>query len=523
MKLTYIKSILLLISMFLVLSCEDLDENPIGLLAPEGFYETPGDVQVGINGGYSIMGHEALWGRKLPLSILLRGDMATIGDMGTPSRRIEVDEMNMGVSNGMVRAFWPKGYEAIAALNYAIEGGETLDIAEEEINPIIAEGRFLRAFIHYHFVRLFGEIPYIDFAFSDPDLAYTLPQSSVEDVYAGIIEDLQYAKQWLPDVPVSRDRPGKGTAASFLASVHLTRENWDLAYQEAKYVIDNSGAFQYNLEGEFADLFDASLPASSNEVIWEINFIGGDASTNPGALGGTNAAIDYMAPVTGIIGDERFDFGAGWSVAVPSIAVFNDWDARDYRKAVSFDTVMVNGGAEVLYTDWGSIPSAIPRPHIAKYFRAQGQAGTIAGSNGRDSENDYILMRYAEILLIAAEAMNEMEQGPNAEAEDYVNQVRSRARRELDSDVGNDRTFPENVPSGLDVNGFRELVLEERRLELAFECGRWYDIQRKRMGQEAFGAGGLEQHAFNPARDYLFPKLQEDVDRNPNLDQNANY
>ncbi|MFH6985768.1 RagB/SusD family nutrient uptake outer membrane protein [Marinoscillum luteum] len=520
MKRSYILSAFFALGMLFAFSCDDLVEEPVGLLSPEGFFKTPADVQIGLNGGYSAIEHEAFWGRKLFLTLILRGDMVSIGDQTTAARRIEVDKMNMSSNNGMVSEFWPKGYEALAAINYALEGAKSVDAPEEELNAVVAEGRFLRAFIHYHFVRLFGEIPYIDVAFSDPALAYTLPQNPVADTYAGIIADLEFAKEWLPDAPALRSRPGKGTAAGLLASVHLTLENWNDAYDEAKWVIDNSGSFQYALEGEFADLFDPSIGAPSNELLFEIDFSGNDAA---GAIGGSNPSTDYLASVTGPRKDERFGMGEGWSVAVPTLAVYDTWDSRDYRKAVSFDTLMTYLGEDTPYTEWGSIPLNVARPHIAKYYRSLGVSGAPSGLNGRDSEIDQPVMRYAEVLLIAAEALNEKNSGPNAEAEGYVNQVRSRARRELDGDPSNDRAFPANIASGMSQADFRTAVLEERRLELAFEGGRWYDIQRRKMAETAFSAGGLEQQAFNPARDYYLPKYQNDVDKNENLTQNLNY
>lgn len=504
----------------LTFSCGNLDEEPIGLLSPEGFFKTPQDVQVGLNGGYSAIEHEAFWGRKLSLTLLLRGDMVSIGDQTTAARRIEIDQMNMSATNGMVSEFWPKGYEALAAINYALEGAKSVDAPAEELNAVVAEGRFLRAFIHFHFVRLFGEIPYIDVAFSDPNLAYTLPQNPVEDTYAGIIEDLEYAKEWLPASPALRSRPGKGTAAGFLASVHLTLGHWDDAYAEAKYVIDNSSSFNYALEPEFADLFDASISTPSKELLFEIDFSGNDAA---GAIGGANPSTDYWASVTGPRKDERFSFGEGWSVAVPSLKVYESWDSRDYRKSVSFDTLMTYLGAPTPYTSWGTIPLNVARPHIAKYYRALGLSGAPTGLNGRDSDIDQPVMRYAEVLLTAAEALNEINGGPNAEAMGYVNDVRSRARRELDGDASNDRSFPANVASGLSQDAFRTLVLEERRLELAFEGSRWYDIKRRQLGVQAFGPDGLEQQNFNPAKDYLLPKYQTDVDLNENLTQNDQY
>lgn len=522
--------IILTIGVLFTYSCNNvLEEEPIGGLAPEGFFASPSDVEIGINGGYSLLNYESSWGRKIPFSIILRGDMVTIGDLGSPARRQEVDQMNMSASNGMVSEFWPRGYQSIAILNYAIEGGEVLDSSDEVINPIIAEGRFLRAFMYYHFVRLFGEIPLIDFALADPDLASSIEQATEDEIYASIIDDLEYAKTWLPNIPRLKSRPGKGTAAAFLASVHLTRGDWQLAYDEAKYVIDESGAFGYALEGDFADLFDPSIVGASSEVLLEIDFNPNDASTNLSSLGGNNASTDYWASLTGVAGDERYDFGAGWSVAVPSMTVFEDWDSRDYRKSVSFDTTIMIGGEEVHYSEWETLAAVtVARPHIGKYYRSLGEAGInssdiVSSTNGRDSDLDIPLMRYAQVLLIAAEALNEINIGPNAEAEGYINQIRSRARRELDDDAANDGTFPENVVSGLSVDDFRDLVLDERRLELAFEGHRWYDIKRRALGVEAFGPDGYEQHTFDPNKDYLFPKHQQDVDLNPNLDQNDNY
>ncbi|RED93828.1 RagB/SusD family nutrient uptake outer membrane protein [Marinoscillum furvescens] len=494
-------------------SCEDLEEEPVGLLNPEAFYKTPSDVLVGLNGAYSAIASEEFYGRKLSLSLLLRSDMVTIGDQGTSSRRIDVDQFNMSADNGMVSKFWPKGYEALAAVNYAVEGAANIDADEEVRKALIAEGYFIRAFIHFHFVRLFGNIPYIDFPFKDPELAYNLKETNVDDVYAGIIADLEYAKEWLPDQQNTRARASKGAAAALLASVQLTRGNWQAAYDEAKYVIDNAGAFGYALEPDFQALFDASLPESSPEVIFEIDFRGNDQDA------GGNYSRDYMASVTGIRGDSRHETGEGWSVAVPSMEVYNSWDSRDYRKAVSFDTVTLINDDTVHYSNWDQVPRGVARPHIAKYFRYPGKSGI----NARDSDQDYPVIRYAEVLLIAAEAANELN-GPTAEAIGFVNQVRERARRELDGDAATNNAYPEDVTTGQTQDSFRDLVLNERRLELAFEFGRWYDIVRRQLGEESFGPGTLEpDNAFKASRDYLFPKFAGDLDRNENLKQNDGY
>jgi len=516
----YIKSILIMIVGALVFSCEDLNEEPIGLLIPEGFYQTPADVEYGLNGAYSAIASEEFWGRKLTLSLLLRGDLADIGDPTTSSRRIQVNEFQMDATNGMVEAFWPRAYEALATANSAIEGAKQIDADQETKDALTAEGYFIRAFIHYHLVRLFADIPYMNFLITDPDNAYGLDETPVDQVYEGIINDLNFAKDNLPDIPEFRSRPGKGTAAGLLASVYLTRGMYQEAYDEAKYVIDNKDAFGYGLTPEFQNLFDATVidePTNAQELLFAIDFRGQDESSRSGA---GNYTRDYMAPITGIRGDERFDNGEGWSVAVPTLEVYTSWDHRDYRRAVSFDTVTIMGDTLTNYQYWDQASRGVARPHIAKYFRAFGQASL----NGRDSDHNYAALRYAEILLIAAEALNEVNNGPNTEAESYINEIRARARRELDGEPANDNSFPANVTPGLSKDQFLDLVLEERRFELAFEYKRWYDIKRRQFGAEAFASDGLEpQPDFDPDKDYLFPKPQSDLNLNPNLDQNDGY
>ncbi|MGB3468376.1 MAG: RagB/SusD family nutrient uptake outer membrane protein, partial [Cyclobacteriaceae bacterium] len=229
---------------------------------------------------------------------------------------------------------------------------------------------------------------------------------------------------------------------------------------------------------------------------------------------------DYLPSVTGPRGDERFANGEGWSVAVPSMAVYDTWNDGDYRKQVAFDSVTIMGDTLTGFEFWGQASRGVSRPHIAKYFRFFGQAGL----NGRDSDHNYPAMRYAEVLLIAAEAINELNNGPDAEAEGYLNEVRSRARRELDDDSANDRTVPVDVTVGLSKQDFLDEVLEERRLELAFEFKRWYDIVRRDLGDDAFGSGGLEPNGnFSKARDYLFPKPEREIVLTQGINQNFGY
>jgi len=175
--------------------------------------------------------------------------------------------------------------------------------------------------------------------------------------------------------------------------------------------------------------------------------------------------------MTGIRGDDRNE-GGGWSVAVPTLAVYDTWPA-----------------------------------------------------DGRATSHNYSMLRYAEVLLIAAEAAVEI--GNNEAATNYINQVRARARMGGVAGTGSGGTqtiAPSAVPA--DITGMVTVndVLEERRFELAFECKRWYDIARRQLGADVFGASGLEgaKPAFTND-DYLLPLPGDEIERNPNITQNPGY
>jgi len=485
-------------------SCSDLEEEPRGQLAPEGFFKSLDDVQTAINGAYGNMQEEAFWGRKMSLPLMLRSDMVSIGDQGTASRRIDHDRFTVSDDNGMISAFWPTSYQIIATANLAIEGAQTVGAEESRKNAVVAQAYFVRAYVYFHLVRQFGGLPYIDYTVDDIDALRDIERTPENEVYEKIIADLTFAKTWLPNTQPNRSLPSKGAASSFLADVYLTQGNFPMAYAEAKDVIMNEGTYGYSLEPDFQDLFDATKQDASPEPIFVIDFNG----FRDGDIG-----QDYTPALTGIRANERGDIGGGWSVAVPTIGVYNSWDSRDYRRDVSFDTDGIFKGNVEPFTNFPNFDSRnIQSAYIAKYTRFP---GATANGNGRASQINYAQMRYAEVLLIAAEALNETNPG-TTEANGYVNRVLARARNRN----GNASAYPPNV-SGLSQTAFRTMVLNERRLELAFEFKRWYDIKRRQLGTEVFGPNGLEpQPNFNPGRDYLYPLPADELARLNNINEN---
>jgi len=504
------KYIFLLIIGLSILGCSDLEEEPVGLLSPDGFFQSVQDIQTAVDGSLTHAINEEIWGRKLSIGLMLRSDMVNL--QSTQTYRVEVNMHSISGNNEMVYDPWRRIYLGIAAANNAIAGAEEVAVDDEIKNPVTAQAYFARAFYYFHLVRLFGDIPYVDAPVTDIEAASNIEKTPEAQVYENIISDLEYAEAWLPETVPSRAIPSKAAAKSYLALVYLTMagntpgsEYWEKAYNKAKEVIDNKGTYDIDLDPDFQTLFNAEKIDASKEPIFVLDYNNVEADDN---------AYDQTAPMTGIRSD---DDDSGWSVAVPTMAVYQSFDPQDYRTRVSFQTEATIGGVTVDYTqfDISGHEHAANQPYIAKYTRFP---GPYARSNKRATSHNYSMIRYAEVLLIAAEAG--IESG-KADAVDYINEVRRRARNGGESTNGGyepETIPPSTVPADL-TSVTVEDVLEERRIELAFEGKRWYDIKRRQLGDQVFSASGYEGEKpdWNAAEDYLTPIPEDEIDRNPNL------
>lgn len=522
MKNIFFRVVVTAVAALYTVSCTDLEENPEGVLegnVANTFFGDPVSVQRVVDGAYNQMAAEEYYGRKLPLTLMLRGDMVTIGDQTTPSRRIQIDDFTANSLSAMLPPIWNRSLLIIANANSAITGINNLDEKPDELLVSEAQARFLRAFVYYHMVRVFGPVPFLSGEIiieenGEIGAGEQLERDTEEFIYERIIEDLEFARDNLPDTVdgISGARPSRGTALAYLASVNLTLGNWQEAYGNAKSVIDNAAVFGYALAADFQDVFDSVKSETTPENIFVVDFTGADALEG-------NLSTDFLAPLTGLRGIAPVE---GWSVAVPTLDVFNSFEDGDYRKETSFVTESDEypDGIFRTFERFAEGPRGTSRPHIDKYWSF---TGGLFGGNRRDSDLNYIGIRYAEVLLIAAEASNQLN-GPNAEAIGYVNQIRERARNGAVGSVAS------SIPADLSLGSFnqeslQEAIIEERRVELAFEFKRWYDIKRLQIGEEVFGAGGFEEQSnFNPSRDYLFPVPSIVLDNDPTLaPQNPGY
>ena len=510
------KYLFMLILGLSIVGCSSLEEDALSQLEPDERSVDLVTVETTIAGAYAQSSARAFLSRGLGLALMLRSDMVDIGYTGTAPERIEHDQFTVSASNPLIlnpsnpeRSFWPRVYQMIRGANEALRELDVLDEQDPGVSEeIAARARFIRGFAYYHLVRLFGDVPYLDETTTTAD-ASVAERTSVETIYESIIADFEYAKEWLPDSRTNRALPAKSAASAYLASVHLTRGDYQLAYNEATDIINKAGTYNLALEPDYRNIFHAENTDFSLEPIFIIDFVGTNIN---------DETRDYLAAFTGFFGQATYYPSGGWSVMVPALEVYETWDDGDYRKTVNFDAEAVDNSGNVLnFTEFSSLdPRNTNRPHISKYTAMAGDLPQ-ANTSGRDSESNYQLMRYAEVLLIAAEAAAEL--GNSSDADQYINMIRERARNGDGS--GTPSTSPSNI-SGATIDD----VLEERRLELAFEHKRWYDIVRRKMGDQVFGPNGFEGQGtanFDSSRDYLLPIPPLEITNNPNLTQNPGY
>lgn len=506
--------LLLIVLGLSIIGCSNSDDDQM-------LQETPLDletVEMTIEDAYIMLKGRAFMSRSLGIVTMLRSDMVDIANPNTAVERVNHDQFTVSPDDPFIyndfaphRGFWYYLYQIIDKANVALQEIELL----EEQDPGIREelegrARFIRAFTYYHLVRLFGDLPYKDENTTIEEFSI-MSRTPVNEVYENIIADLEFAKAWLPNTRTNRALPAKTTAGAYLASVHLTIGNYQRAYEEATGVINNAGAYDLALEPDYRNVFHAENTDNSLEPIFILDFVATDAE---------DELRDYLAAFTGFYGQATYYPSGGWSVMTPAMSVYETWDDGDYRKSVNFDDyAMDSDGNELYYTEFSTVDIRnVNRPHISKYTAMAGDLPQ-ANTNGRNSHSNYQLMRFAEVLLIAAEAAIEIGQG--AEADQLINMVRERARN------GDGIGTPSAIP--VDISGATIAdVLEERRLELAFEQKRWYDIVRREIGNEVFGANGFETayegtQNFDPSRDYLLPIPAMAITANPNLTQNSGY
>jgi starch-binding outer membrane protein, SusD/RagB family len=413
---------------------------------------------------------------------------------------IDMDNFPVQPSNGFCNTLWTGYYALINKCNTTISqvANNSAIVAPDVIkSQTIGEAKFIRAYAYFNLVRFFGRVPVVDTGSSG-----NLPQTAVAQVYAFIENDLTYAAATLPlnwDAKFA-GRATSGAANGLLAKVYLTQQKWAQAMAAANAVI-NSG--QYNLSTTYDKIFREE-GENSKESVFEVQATA-TAQTQ------TANGVQY-AQIQGIRGTGIWDLGWGWNS--PSIYLEAAYEPNDPRKN---RTILYTSTSTTAYqTIYGeNLPTGLPNPRYNnKVYTNPALRASIGNRFGYWM--NLRLLRYADVVLMFAEAANEVGGEANiTAARNALNSVRARAR--IGAPAG---ALPDITTT--DQGVLRDAIRHERRIELAMEHERFFDLVRWGIAQDALHAAGKSN--FSNARDVLLPVPQAQIDLSAGvLTQNPGY
>ncbi len=455
-------------------ACTDvLETEPKTFSGTTTFYQTPAQMERAVLGAYAYLQTAYGSGSSSTHWILseMRSDNTTY-QLNESDRSLlhneNVDEFLVAPDNNTVRGYWNTSYAAILQSNVVLGRLDPVaypDPAAKE--RVAAEAKFLRALHYFNLVRFFGDVPLVLRETQTYGGAFTPTRAPADSVYAQIVRDLTEAGPKLPAraaLPASQaGRATRGAAAVLLADVHMTRRD----FQAAAAALQGVVGMGYALVPSYAQVFD---PAFKNgpESIFEVQFsegVTGESSAYVYRFVPFNSGRDLVYGFTDLFGRD-----AGWNI--PTRDLVRAYEPGDARRAASVGFYVKAGNAQ--YTD---VAFGDTIPYVAKYRHPFAQ-------QGRTNDN-WPVYRYAEALLLYAEALNEL--GRTTEAYPYVNQVRARAG-----------LAP--LAPGMGQAAFRDAVAREERVESAFEDKRWFQLVRTGRAVEVMNAHGAEIKSYTDRR-----------------------
>jgi hypothetical protein len=400
------------------------------------------------------------------------------GDTGTDKDLL--DNLTHNASSISVEEVFKAQYEGINRCNQALFYIPQLNQANEGLrNRLIGEAKFLRAVMYFNLVRIYGGVPLVNkipSPSSEEDRIMQLTRKSKEEIYAFIEQDLTDAIAVLPEksaYPANEiARASRGAALTLLAKVSLYQRKWDKVIEYTNLV---SG---YALTPSYAEIFKTS-GENNQESIFEIQGFGGNPAKGIQGYSATQGA--------------RGAGGWGWGFNTPSESLVNAYEPGDTRR----DATIIFAGT-TLY-DGRVVPLTVENP------RYNFKAYSSVNSGDWETNVNIRYLRYAEVLLMRAEAFNEL--GNTTSAKSELDLVRNRA----------------NLPNSTAVSqvDLRTAIWRERRVELAFEHDRYFDLVRTGQAQAAFAVHGKQ---FIVGKHELFPLPQRFINEAGGLSaQNPNY
>ena len=422
----------------------------------------------------------------------------------------EFNDFSLLSDNPRLQSQWLVTYRSIARCNIILSRAGAIPMREASRNRFYAEVRFIRALAYFNAVRIWGAVPLVTGEIASISDAYQFGRTPVEQVYAQIEQDLRFAEDNLPvtQTDANLGRATKGAAQGLLGKVYLTQKKYADAATKLQQVI---GANTYALQATYANIF-ATNNEMNSEILFAVRYTKGGLGLGSGFTSWfmpAYTAAQTMALIGASFTGQQFNV-----VDTDLVNAFTASGTTDVRAATSFVRP--------------ANPTATTQYYTRKYIDTP--------TSATDAENDWIVLRYADVLLMYAEAVN-AQGAPTPAALDAVNRVIRRSRN-LPVATPN-ATF--DLPAATTQEVLRDRVELERRLELNFEGHRWFDLVRTERPstdptEPSTNRAIQVMNAFFArtavagtapikitANNLLFPIPLQEIQTNPALTQNTGY
>lgn len=467
----YIKKNILLLTIvsLAIASCSDkLDLVPITQKSASNFYASEAEIESAVAGVYAQLQNPGLYGLDLIGVGEISGEDTFEEIAANDGGRFgQLDDFSTNPSNDLVGAIWRESYEGIQRINVVLNRIDEIEFEDATLkNTRIGEMQFVRGLLYFNLVRLYGDVPLVVEETTNPFDYFEQGRTSTSEVYVQIESDLSIAIQNLPTAK-SSGRPAKGAAQALLADVQMNQGKYSEAATNFAAVV-NSG--EYSLMLSTSTIFGV-INEGNSEILFEVQY----ASGIDGNSEGEQAASQFKP--SGTTANAK-------GHNLPSIEFVNLFESADTRQN---DYV----GLDVVANPF--------------YFSLKYEV-SLTGAN--DGGTDHIVIRYADVLLKYAEALNE---SGGSNAPQYLNMVRNRA--------GLVNTIASTQSE------MREAIEMERRLEFIGEGHRWFDLKRTGMAIEtmnAWFAANSKSVTIN-SNHLILPIPKSQLDTDPAIKQNEGY
>lgn len=519
MKLLQKYTFLLLLPMILgSVGCDQdlLNQVNSNTVSTGTFWRNAADVELAVNGMYHPITNTFFWGRIIHTGAILRSDVFNVRPFG-PNTAMSTFQGEAGAARWSTE-IWQEPFKAIFRANAVLENTNADNVPDMNTrNGLVGQAYFVRALSYWYLVNLYGNVPLVtQTAQSSTDFFPT--QATPAETWAQIIADFTEAEKLLPATwdESNVGRPTRGAATAFVGKSHLYQGNWNEAISAFETVV-GSGLYSLLPAEQYEENF-TEANENNEESIFELQFQGQAAFT---------WGVDI--PGTGTMGNFHIDY-APPSKSPDQSHYVNSW-VKDLFEA-NGDTIRRNATIAYDYpgsTGYGGVPftedfsgeislaasESMEPIYSRKYAGMEIGIRTEVDFLGTNVGTNWRIIRYADVLLMHAEALNEA--GRTSEAEPFLNEVRARA----------------NVAAktGLDQAAMRQAIIEERVLELTGESHRFFDLVRWELADDYMGETSL--HGAHPKslsggvfqvnkHEYVWIPVSE-LSANENLQQNPGY